>query len=51
MIHREEGDLSNARYWFARAGDLPGRLGFDPLNTDPAQEISALDRLLDPTIP
>lgn len=30
ILHRAEGDYSNARYWFRRAGSLPGSLGLDP---------------------
>ncbi|MGV3616159.1 MAG: hypothetical protein ACO1SV_12565 [Fimbriimonas sp.] len=31
MIHRREGDFSNAKYWFRNAGSLPNRLGLDPI--------------------
>ncbi|AIE83916.1 hypothetical protein [Fimbriimonas ginsengisoli] len=30
IMHRREGDFSNAKYWFRRAGSLPTRLGLDP---------------------
>jgi len=30
IMHRREGDFSNAKYWFRRAGTLPSRLGLDP---------------------
>ena len=42
MIHREEGDLDNARYWFARAGEVVARLGFDPMTVDRETERTAL---------
>ena len=31
IMHRREGDFSNAKYWFRRAGSLPSRLGLDPI--------------------
>jgi hypothetical protein len=31
IMHRREGDFSNAKYWFRRAGSLPNRLGLDPI--------------------
>jgi hypothetical protein len=30
IMHRREGDFSNAKYWFRKAGSLPERLGLDP---------------------
>ena len=30
IMHRREGDFSNAKYWFRNAGALPRRLGLDP---------------------
>ena len=29
IMHRAEGDYSNSKYWFARSGSLPARLGVD----------------------
>jgi hypothetical protein len=30
IMHRREGDFSNAKYWFRNAGALPRHLGLDP---------------------
>lgn len=32
MMHRREGDFSNAKYWFSNAGSLPRQLGLDPFS-------------------
>lgn len=29
ILHRAEGDYSNARYWFVRSNGLPRQLGID----------------------
>jgi hypothetical protein len=28
-LHRKEGDLSNARYWYSRAGKTPSQISLD----------------------
>lgn len=38
-LHRKEGDLSNARYWYARAGRAPAR---GPLKDEFAAILQAL---------
>lgn len=47
VIHREEGDLANARYWFARSGPIATRLGVDPMNVEGDVERAALARLFE----
>ena len=44
VIHREEGDLGNARHWFGRAAEISARFGFDPMTVDRETERAALRR-------
>jgi hypothetical protein len=38
VLHREEGDTANARYWFRRSGSIPDRLGVDPVRITELKE-------------
>ncbi len=39
IMHRAEGDYPNSKYWFARSGGLPAKLGIDAAGlTDRAAE-------------
>lgn len=44
VLHRAEGDTSNARYWFRRSGDLAHRLGLDPFALTDAADSRTLSR-------
>jgi hypothetical protein len=40
-LHRKEGDLSNARYWYSRAGRTPATVALDAEWEALAQELLA----------
>ena len=44
VIHRDEGDYSNARYWFSRARLVAQRIGTDPMGLTDAAERGQRDR-------
>ena len=43
VLHKVEGDLGNARYWYHRAGRL------DRFNDEPRAELMAIRALLSPS--